>query len=181
MLDYINDIRKALDNDCWYSALALALTLPDICGEIEFKQFQNVGKRYRKWYFKHIESNDYFTVSNNQANIFTSKDCYLLRCAFLHSHSYDIDNEYLKNTVREYDGETYLSIQTKFELYASRDNTKSRRSFDNDLVTRIQTRKIRINVYYLCKVLCNEAEIFFNINKQQFIFNNTINLIDPLN
>jgi hypothetical protein len=32
---YVNEIRNALKNQFWFSALALALTLPDICGMAE--------------------------------------------------------------------------------------------------------------------------------------------------
>ena len=32
----IDDINKALDNDCFFSALSLALTLPDICGKAKY-------------------------------------------------------------------------------------------------------------------------------------------------
>ena len=35
MIDKINDIRKALLNKTYISAVALALTLPDICSQVE--------------------------------------------------------------------------------------------------------------------------------------------------
>jgi hypothetical protein len=177
MIEYLNDIRKAIENDCWYSALALALTLPDICGEIEFPQITSVGKRYRQWFLNHIENNKYFIVSGH--NIFSSKECYELRCSFLHSHSYDIESLYLKESVKNVKG-TYFSIKNKFELYASNDGTGAKRNFSNDYSTRIQTRKIRINVYYLCIVLCDEAEKFYNTNKQM-LNNVSINSIKIIN
>lgn len=183
MLEYINDIRKALDNDCWYSALALALTLPDICGEIEFTHISSVGKRYREWYLKHIQNNGYYTITHNKDILFTSEECYQLRCSFLHSHSYDIENSYLNESVKQYKGkETYFSIQNKFGLYASKDETFCKRSFVNDYSTQIQTRKIRVNVYNLCNILCNEAENFYNTNQQLFnnISTNTIETIKSI-
>ena len=36
MLEKIEAIEKALDNKSFLPALALALTLPDICGQIEY-------------------------------------------------------------------------------------------------------------------------------------------------
>lgn len=178
MLDYINDIRKALDNDCWYSALALALTLPDICGEIEFKQFHSVGKRYREWYLKYIQKKGYYTAPNNKDILFTSEECYQLRCSFLHSHLYDIENSYLKESIKQYDTkDAYFSMQIVFELYASKDETICKRSFSNDYSTRIQTRKIRLNIYYLCYALCNEAETFYKNNKEAFI-KRSLNIIE---
>lgn len=36
LLSLIDDMNKALDNDCFFSALSLALTLPDICGKAKY-------------------------------------------------------------------------------------------------------------------------------------------------
>lgn len=33
---YVNEIKDALDNKCYFPALALALTIPDMCGIVEF-------------------------------------------------------------------------------------------------------------------------------------------------
>ena len=32
----INDVEKSLNNECLFSALALALTIPDVCGKISY-------------------------------------------------------------------------------------------------------------------------------------------------
>lgn len=32
---YIDGIYKSLENECYFSALALTLSLPDMCGEVE--------------------------------------------------------------------------------------------------------------------------------------------------
>lgn len=52
MLQLIDDVNKALDAECYYSALALALTFPDICGKAEYPQ-KNTN-RYKDWYDEHI-------------------------------------------------------------------------------------------------------------------------------
>ena len=33
----------------YYSALALALAIPDICAKIEYPAIEKIGDRYRKW------------------------------------------------------------------------------------------------------------------------------------
>ncbi|WP_273832345.1 hypothetical protein [Guptibacillus sedimenti] len=43
MLDKIKDIKIALNNKSYLSALALSLTLPDICGQIEYPDLK------KKW------------------------------------------------------------------------------------------------------------------------------------
>lgn len=49
----VEDINKALDNEAYFSALSLALTLPDICGKAEFPETKS-GRRYIDWYDEHI-------------------------------------------------------------------------------------------------------------------------------
>lgn len=46
MKEKINDIKEAVANKAFQSALALALTLPDICGEIEYPTESSGRKRY---------------------------------------------------------------------------------------------------------------------------------------
>jgi len=41
----ISEIKKSIDNECFIAALALALTLPDICGKAEYPNEGNT-KRY---------------------------------------------------------------------------------------------------------------------------------------
>ena len=49
---YVNDITNALKNGCYFSALAMTLALPDICGAAEYPDETSVGKRYIEWYDK---------------------------------------------------------------------------------------------------------------------------------
>lgn len=50
---YVDDIKCSLKNKCYFSALSLALTLPDVCGMAEFPN-KSVSKRYIEWYDKYI-------------------------------------------------------------------------------------------------------------------------------
>lgn len=45
----VKEINICLENDCYISALGMALTLPDICGKANYPQWkkQNVGLRYK--------------------------------------------------------------------------------------------------------------------------------------
>ena len=45
----IIDIRRSLEYECFHSALALALTLPDVCGMIKYPYESRVGVRYINW------------------------------------------------------------------------------------------------------------------------------------
>ena len=57
MLDKIFDIKRALESGAYLSALALTLTLPDICGKAAFPDLK-IGERYRKWYDENIAKYD---------------------------------------------------------------------------------------------------------------------------
>lgn len=54
MLQLINDVKRALDAECYYSALSLVLTFPDICGKAEYPKERSSTKRYIDWYDEHI-------------------------------------------------------------------------------------------------------------------------------
>lgn len=47
--DILEDIKLAVDNKAYFSALALTLTIPDICGKIEYKNL-NDKEKYIKWF-----------------------------------------------------------------------------------------------------------------------------------
>lgn len=53
MLRLIDDVNKALDAECYYAALSLVLTFPDICGKAAYPQ-EKIEKRYIDWYDEHI-------------------------------------------------------------------------------------------------------------------------------
>ena len=57
--NFLNDIKIAKDNKAYLSALALALTIPDICGKIEYKYkaTKNVIEEFKDEKLKQIEEN----------------------------------------------------------------------------------------------------------------------------
>lgn len=73
---YILDLRRALRVGSPFSAIALALALPDICGSIEYPDVEGVGRRYTDW-------------CDTWAQILPIRgaECYALRCAYLHNGS----------------------------------------------------------------------------------------------
>lgn len=50
----IDDLDKSLKNGCLFSALALALTIPDICGKAKYQNIKLNEERYRKWFDEYI-------------------------------------------------------------------------------------------------------------------------------
>ena len=51
---YVNDIANALKNKSYFSALAMSLALPDICGTAEYPNETSTAKRYIEWYNKYL-------------------------------------------------------------------------------------------------------------------------------
>ena len=58
MIQKLEAIKKAYSDGNYMAALALALTIPDICGQVEFPELsgsRHVGERYRKWFDLRIQ------------------------------------------------------------------------------------------------------------------------------
>ncbi|MFO5440869.1 MAG: hypothetical protein ACLBM4_19945, partial [Dolichospermum sp.] len=49
------DVRQAIKQGNWYSALASALTLPDICSWLEDPTIKSSKKRYILWYDTYVK------------------------------------------------------------------------------------------------------------------------------
>lgn len=97
MLDRIKEIRFALSNKQYYSALALSLTLPDMCGKIEYPNKDNGKKRYIDWYNQYLRKR--FTCEGTKLpggekieyTWMTAEELYALRCAFLHAGNFEVE------------------------------------------------------------------------------------------
>lgn len=90
MKEKINDIKEAVANKAFQSALALALTLPDICGEIEYPTESSGRKRYAKWCDNYFDFNDCHVGFGTEKAELNGDLLYALRCAFLHSVNDDL-------------------------------------------------------------------------------------------
>ena len=98
----IEEIKKALTNKMYLSAISLALTVPDICGRIE-NTTCDAKEKYIQWVDKYvtpkyipqpyIDDNDSFQQSEKRA--FTGTRCYGLRCAVLHSGNEDLSRNHM--------------------------------------------------------------------------------------
>ncbi|WP_166110979.1 hypothetical protein [Pseudoalteromonas sp. Z9A5] len=111
---FVSSIRKSIEDENWFSALFLALALPDICGALEKPptgKRGEVGERYRNWFNKYLKvkydpenlfelvmsrNPDAITrmdetgieslksMPANEGCSFTGSDCYKFRCKGLH-------------------------------------------------------------------------------------------------
>ena len=79
-------IKKAIEAKLYYLALAVALSIPDICSTLEWDPDPNVlwanrgrqSKRYKHWFDTYLKG---------EFTFLTADDCYSIRCGVLHQGS----------------------------------------------------------------------------------------------
>ena len=164
MLNRIAEIRSCIRNKEYEAALALALTLPDICGQVEYPD-QKVGARYRAWINNYVDKNILFfshifevvipTVEEvNTTRTFetiTAEDIYQLRCSFLHSGDDDIASDRIDE----------FHLVKPESLRPEADNEYGYR-----LISRTREGKefhiAELNIRLICELLCESAEKYYN-------------------
>ena len=93
----ISEIRAALKAELYNCALAVSLTLPDICGKVEFPSEKTSSTRYKEWFVKYVEplTTSPATVLPGEETVdytwITSDECWALRCAVLHAGNYEVE------------------------------------------------------------------------------------------
>ena len=142
----ISEIRRAINLELYNCALATALTLPDICGKVEFPMESSSKKRYKKWFNKYARIYFVFSTTKLPENLtveyqwLSEKECYALRCAVLHAGDYKAEGISLPHIhihAHKRDGENYNHITR-----------------DSD--------HIDIDVVDFCERLCKAAEEYHN-------------------
>lgn len=86
----VNEINGLLRDGYPYSALGVALTLPDICGNIAYPGTK-VGDHYKKWYDEYVSPKSAIKPEDGFISV-DGEVCYKLRCAYLHSGNFDLGN-----------------------------------------------------------------------------------------
>lgn len=178
MLEKIRSIEQALEGECYLPALALALTLPDICGQIENPNYLNkkgnrlVGKQYKEWFDNWVEHRyadpSGWTEDGKRAinPYFTSDMCYALRCSFLHSGN--TDHKVLGKSEDEQSKYT-------FELCV---NGCDSVGYIGENLLQGEIESIRIDVVDLCNNLCSSAEDYYKQKDKELFYDHTIKIFD---
>lgn len=156
MLDLINDIENALKNNCLRVALGMALTIPDICGQVEFPKLK-VGDRYSKWCDKYLKNQGFITTGNSGDKVISGDMCYKLRCAYLHSGNLELNQR--KN-----------DDFPEFHLLMCNKDDKG--IYCEPLHKGLQGKDlmVTIDVRHLTQVICNAAKEYYEVygNKDDF-------------
>ena len=153
-----DEINKCLDNECFISALMTALTLPDICGAIEYPN-DGTAARYKKWYREFI--GQYETHGEDDNMPYASADViYDLRCSLLHSGNPSVN-------LKQRD-------LTKFDLWITKDITSGGGASYGEWFDGKKERTLEIGIKNICFKLCALAKYYYDHNKEKFKFNYTI-------
>ena len=95
--------RAAVRQGNWYAALAMALALPDICGWMEAPQLGSQA-RFVAWYERFLLKRYQMNVApyGELHTFLGGRDCYALRCAFLHQGEFGIDDQRARNVLERF-------------------------------------------------------------------------------
>lgn len=176
MLDLIHDIEIALENGNIRCALGMALTLPDICGIVEFPGCNKVEKRYVGWCDSYLFNQGFFpsriidvdnpSKQGELSRAITGDMCYKLRCAYLHSGNLELNQ-------RESDDFPVFHLQ----LTSSEENGIYMGKDSQNTKGKIQDKYI--DARHLIRVLCNAANDYYksSSNKEKFK-NHHVDILD---
>lgn len=136
MLEVLEDVERAINAKAYRSALALALTLPDVCGKVKFPSI-GVGARYKKWY------KDYVYNSYDIKQLLTPEMCYKLRCVFLHSGTSELNEK----------------DKDQFPIFQLRISSIGSSLAMGDIHDK--SGFVTVDVIYLCDCLCRAVKKFY--------------------
>ena len=167
----IQEARNCIDNGLYEAAVALALTLPDICGQVEYPALKKVGERYTKWIDDFVDSKGLYDPLFDAVGGFEhleSQDIYKLRCAFLHSGDQDISSDTIDcfNLVRP-GGLGAVEGKASFG-YKYRIENQTDGSVKNIA---------KIDIKYLTEMICDAAEEYYKTKSPSDFEEHTFELV----
>ncbi len=160
---YVNDIKQSISNELFFPALSLALTLPDICGSIEFPNKQ-ISERYIGWYDRYIGNHLKEMADNISMDkpYLSGEVVYNLRNTFLHNGHPGVDVKKIKD-----DGNRI----NKFYLIVGDNPLFNEVAFT---IKDIQCKVILVDVSFLCESICDSALRYYFDNKDKFCFDHKV-------
>lgn len=164
----IDDINKALDAEAYMAALALALTLPDICAKAEYGDTLRNKERYIKWFDEYIGKYEICPREEGEECMpyLSGEVVYSLRNNVLHQGTPNIEKEKIKDKTNQID-KFILVIEKKkpFDIYADMSGVCLNLNGQSE-------REYRVNIRRLCLIICEAASHCYNKNLNRFDFLN---------
>ncbi|ANB49230.1 hypothetical protein CHR37_04625 [Bacillus velezensis] len=112
--NFTNAVEKSIEDENWYSALALALALPDICGNLQDPK-RSSSDKYIGFFNDFIKQKYTRLIGDPKEpqEFLNGRDMYALRCSFLHAGEVEISKQRIKNVL---DG--YIFLKPNNIIYA---------------------------------------------------------------
>lgn len=172
IITLIEEINKSLSHNLYFSALSLALTLPDICGKAEFPGTGSTT-RYKKWYDEYIGQYEKSAKIDGVPEMpyLSGEIVYNFRSSLFHQGNPNLDNvEYKKrHNQKDCPIEHFKIVIEKEKPYKIYGGEAGSLIMDND---GIWHREYSVSVRRLCMVLCLAAENYYKKNMDKFTFIN---------
>lgn len=169
-LHRVEEVEQNIEDERWQSALALALTLPDICGGIAFPEIvkryrdgrimldrqknptRDVGGQYIRWFDQYAGA--YFKLSPTDEKPYICGDrCWQLRCEYLHQ------NKGFLNDENESPVRFHLGVNCGTSVCQLDQTTMNSDGMD-----------IRIDIEQFCLRMCLAAKSYYNaVHTQKMI------------
>ena len=170
-LHRIEEVELNIEDGRWQSALALVLTLPDICGGIAFPEIvkryrdgravldrkqrptRDVGNQYIRWFDTYAVP--FFKVSAQDISPYICGErCWQLRCEYLHQNK-GFANTEDNSSIRFHLGVNCGTSVCQLDRIGS----------DNSLTD------IRIDIEQFCRRMCQAARAYYEIEHTEKDFN----------
>lgn len=172
----LEEIQRSLDNELFLAGLALALTLPDICGKAEYPREDSSKKRYIQWYDENVgitEKPPEFAQRDTEMPYLSGEVVYSLRCQFLHQGTPNIETKKIKEEACRIDDFTLLIEKKKNpEIYMDSAAVFSGGTDSAGQYPAFRVRSYEVNVRRLCFVLSACAKAYYEKNPEKFDFFN---------
>ena len=171
VLRLIDDMNRALDHDCFFSALSIALMLPDICGKAMCPNEKSSKKRYKAWYDEYVSKDELCPGKDDCVPYLSGEVVYSLRCSFLHQGNPNIEIDKIKEECCKID-HFVLVVDKKKEFNILMDSSCCSQNYFQGKQIGETHRSYEVNVRRLCFIISVNAEAYYNDHKEQFNFFN---------
>lgn len=172
LLDIIEEIKKALDNNMYLAALSLALMVPDICGKAEYPTEKNSGRRFIDWYESNIGQSMHpdYKDGDKRMPYLSGEVVYSLRNCMLHQGTPNIEKSKINDPVCKIDRFVLVKEEKNpFDVYGDISEVS-----DHDIFLNYKGiyRSYHMSIRRLCLIICWSAEGYYNDNNEKFDFFN---------
>ncbi len=99
---FLTSVEQALLDKNWYSALYMALTLPDVCSSLEAVDGKTNGLKFAAWFDTYLKPTYSMTLFAQTHVFMAGDDCYVLRCSALHQGLSDVGHQKAKGVLDKF-------------------------------------------------------------------------------